>query len=188
MSYKIYPVTETQLNYDAYEIKVNGKKVTPDTARVSAVPFNRRWPGHQRSIDQTELINFLSLETDEALTFEIKPKKAFEKVVIRPVSLGITPEITKDGTIKFTLKNAAYFTVEPYGRNNALHIFADPMPEYKIDPNGDDVIYFGAGEHDAGMISLVSGQTLFIDEGAVVYVMQMPASCSSSEKSAGEKQ
>jgi len=94
MSYNIYPVTENKLKYDGYRVKVNGIDVELNTARVSAVPFNRRWPGHQRSIDQTELIHFLSLETDEPLSFEIKPKEKFENVVIRPITLGIKPEIT----------------------------------------------------------------------------------------------
>lgn len=166
--YKLYPVTETENKCNDYIVKINGETVALDTARVSKVPFNRRWPGHQRSLDQTELINFLSLATDEELHFEITPKKPFEKVEIRPRSLGIIPE-TEGGTIKFTLKNPSYFTVEPYGRESALHIFADKMPDYDIDINSEDVIYFGKGEHDAGFITLKSNQTLFIDEGAVVY-------------------
>ena len=169
MGFKVYPVTPTELCHDGYEIKINGKSVPQNTARVSRIPFNRRWPGHQRSKDQTELINFLSLETDEPLHFEIKPKKPFEKVVIRPVTLGITPEVTPDGKILFTLKKPSYFTVEPYGRQDALHIFADPVKVYDIDKSDKNVIYFGAGEHDVGMIHLSSGQMLFIDEGAVVY-------------------
>jgi len=169
MSINIYPVTQTKDHIENYKVKVNGQQVTLDTARVSAFPFNRRWPGHQRSIDQTELINFLSLETDDELTFDIKPKEAFEKVIIRPLSLKINPEITEDGRIVFTLKKAAYFTVEPYGRHNALHVFADPVSNYDIYKGSKDVLYFGKGEHDVGMINLKSNQTLFIDEGAVVY-------------------
>jgi len=169
MSYKVYPVTETELKYNGYEVKINGEKVSLDSARVSAMPFNRRWPGHQRQLDQTELINFLSLETDEPLTFEIKPVEKFDKVVIRPLSLGIVPEITDDGRIIFTLEKPVYFTVEPYGRHNALHIFADPVSNYAIDKNDENILYYGKGEHDAGMIYLESNQTLFLDEGAVVY-------------------
>lgn len=169
MSYKIYDMTQTELDYSGYGIKINGVDVKPDTARVSAVPFNRRWPGHQRGIEQSELINFVSLETDEELNFEITPKEPFKDVVIRPVTLGIKPEITEDGRILFALKKAAYFTVEPYGRNNALHIFADPISNYNIDKDDENVIYFGKGEHEAGIIHLESNQTLFIDEGAVVY-------------------
>ena len=168
MSYHLYPVIQTELRCEDYTVKVNGTEVVLDVARVSAVPFNRRWPGHQRQMDQSEVISFLSLATDEALTFEISPKEPFEQVNIRPKSLGITPEV-KNGKIVFTLEKPAYFTVEPYGRNHALHIFADPMPDYDVDKNDPSVLYFGAGEHDVGMLELKSNQTLFIDEGAVVY-------------------
>ncbi len=168
MSINIYPVTKIKDCCQDYRVKVNGQPVALDTARVSAVPFNRRWPGHQRGKDQTELVNFLSLSLDEAVTFEIIPNKSFENVIIRPLSLGISPEIN-EGKITFTLEKPAYFTVEPYGRNNALHIFADPINSYDTYKNSDDVIYFGAGEHDVGEIILKSNQTLFIDEGAVVY-------------------
>ena len=169
MSYKVYEVTQTELKYSGYEVKINGKKADLNVARVSAYPFNRRWPGHQRSIDQTELINFLWLEADEKLNFEITAPESFQNVVIKPASLNITPEITDDGKILFTLEKPAYFTVEPFNRRNALHIFADNVKKYNIDKNADNVIYFDAGEHDAGLIELKSNQTLFIDEGAVVY-------------------
>lgn len=68
-----------------------------------------------------------------------------------------------------SLEKPGYFTLEPFGRHNALHVFADPMPHYDADPKDENVIHYGAGEHDAGLIALHSGQTLFIDEGAVVY-------------------
>lgn len=168
MSINIYPITQTKDSCQNYKVKINGQSVPLDTARVSAVPFNRRWPGHQRGKEQSELINFLSLSSDEAVTFEITPETPFEEAKIRPLSLGITPEI-KDGRITFTLKKPAYFTVEPYGRMGALHIFADPMPCYDIDYKDPNVLYFGAGEHNVGEIKLESNQTLFIDEGAVVY-------------------
>ena len=171
MSTNIYPVTKTKDCCQDYTVNVNGQLVTLDTARVSAVPFNRRWPGHQRGKEQTELINFLSLASDEALTFEITPNKPFENVIIRPLSLGIIPEI-KNGKIMFTLEKPAYFTVEPYGRTGALHIFADPIPSYDIDYKDPNVLYFGAGEHDIGEIKLKSNQTLFIDE-----VHAIPSGC-----------
>jgi len=169
MSYNVYPVTKTDIVCNDYRVKINDKEIELNTARVSAVPFNRRWPGHQRQKNQTELINFVSLATDEALEFEITPSKPFKKVEIRPASLNIKPTITDEGTIKFCLEKPAYFTVEPYGRNNALHIFADCKKEYNIDKNDESVIYFGCGEHDIGQIELKSNQTLFLDEGAVVY-------------------
>lgn len=153
----------------SYKIKINGNEITAHKARVSAVPFNRRWPGHQRGLEQSEIIDFLLLTVEEPMNFEIETEEKFEDVVIRPKSLGITPEVSEDGIIRFTLNKPAYFTVEPYGRRNALHIFADSPKEYDINKDDENVIYFGKGEHDVGMINLKSNQTLFIDEGAVVY-------------------
>ena len=48
MVLKIYPVIKTENQCD--KVKINGEQVELNTARVSAVPFNRRWPGHQRGI------------------------------------------------------------------------------------------------------------------------------------------
>lgn len=170
MSFNAYPVILSGIECNDYTVKVNGKTVVTDTARVSAMPHNRRWPGHQRSLDQTETVQFLSLETDEAVDFEIIPKEPFdsERVRIRPTSLGIKPTVV-GGAIRFTLPRAAYITVEPYGRHRALHIFADPTEDNSVKPDDEGVIYFGPGTHEVGMLRLESGQTVFIDRGAVVY-------------------
>ena len=170
MSINVYPVVKTEPICNDYTVKINGSFVQTNTARVSAVPFNRRWPGHQREISQSEPVQFLSLETDGALNFEVECNFAYEpeNVKIRPRSLRIAPCV-KDGKISFTLEKPAYFTLEVTDRRRALHIFADPIKDYGINPTDSGVIYFGAGEHDAGIIELHSGQTLFIDSGAVVY-------------------
>ena len=166
--YKIYPVTQTELFCDDYKVKINGESVPLNSARVSAHPLNRRWPGHQRGIEQTELVNFLSFATDGPVTIEITPRDGFESFTVRPLEAKFDSRREGDKII-LELRGAGYYTVEPYGRNQALHIFADPMPEYEVDKTSPDVIYFGEGEHDAGVIELHSNQTLFIDEGAVVY-------------------
>ncbi|MBR2353493.1 MAG: right-handed parallel beta-helix repeat-containing protein [Clostridia bacterium] len=168
MSYTVYPVIDKEPRSSDYRVLINGKETKANTAWVSAVPFNRRWPGHQREKDQAEAIQFLSLSTDEPLSFEIIPTLPFEEIRIRPQSLGILPTV-ENGTIRFTLDRPAYFTVEAYGRNRALHIFADPMPNYRLEKTDANLLYFGAGEHDIGVLELKSNQTLFIDEGAVVY-------------------
>ncbi len=168
MSVRIYPIQQNEMSCTDYTVRVNGEPVFLDHARVSAMPFNRRWPGHQRPLDQTELVNFLSLATDEPVHFEITTALPIAELKIRPASLGITPTV-KDGIISFTLPRPAYFTVEPCGRNRALHIFADPIAEYETPTANGSVLYFGPGVHDAGLIELHTGQTLFIDEGALVY-------------------
>ena len=168
MSYKVYPVIQQNDVCKDYKVFINGKEIDLNTARVSAVPFNRRWPGHQRDISQSELINFVSLETDEKLEFEVVCCRSFESVNIRPLESDIVPDI-QNNTIRFTLPGAGYYTVEPFGRNRALHIFADSLSSYDIDKNDENVLYYGPGEHMEDMIYLKDNQTLFIDEGAVVY-------------------
>jgi hypothetical protein len=167
MSIRFYPVAKPAEG--GYSVKVNGRIVPTDTARVSAMPYNRRWPGHQRSLDQTEVIQFLSMEADEPLNFEITLPEPAKKAVLRPYSLGVAPEISPGGKVRFSLPRPAYFTLEPYGRRNALHFFVD-APETNIpDKTAENVIYFGSGEHDVGNIELKSGETLYLDAGAVVY-------------------
>ena len=166
MGARIYPVQAAFEGNAGYKVKVDGKEAALNAARVSACPYNRRWPGHQRSADQTEIVSFLSMETDAETEIEIEAEEAFESVQVRPLSLGIVPEI-EGRTIRLRMRQAGYVTVEPYGRRNALHIFADPVKEYDL--AGADVIHFGPGVHEAGMIELRSNQTLMIDEGAVVY-------------------
>ena len=169
MSYKIYPVVKATEECRDYEVYVNGEKAELNTARVSSYPFNRRWPGHQRDIEQSELVNFLSMASDEEIELKIIPKNISYGVRIRPRSLEMKARTDANGVITIRIKGAAQFTVEPYGRSHALHVFIDPIVDYGVDINDASVLYFGAGEHDAGDIYLKSGQTLFIDEGAVVY-------------------
>lgn len=170
MSVKIYNVTRTNEVCNDYEVFVNGEKAELNTARVSAYPYNRRWPGKQRQLDQTELINFLSMEADEDFELRIVPKLPSLALRIRPRDLNIYARVSANGEIVMRVpKDAGQFTIEPYGRNHALHVFVDPISNYDIDKNSDDLLYFGAGEHDIGELYLKDNQTLFIDEGAVVY-------------------
>lgn len=165
---RIYPVNEAEEACRDYKCEINGRAVVCDTARVSAVPFNRRWPGHQREKEQTELVNFLSFAAEGETEIVIYPQKPFGGVKIRPERLDAEIVVEPDVKIVVRLHSPAYFTVEPYGVNGALHVFADPMPAYDVG-KGKNVIYYGAGVHDAGNIELKSGETLFLDEGALVY-------------------
>ena len=152
-----------------FKVLANGKDIPLHAARVSKMPFNRWWPGHQRPLDQTEIASFVSFETDESVEMVVEPKKDFNEVIIRPLSKKITPKVL-DGKIYFTIQKPGQYTVELDGFHEALHLFVNPKKPYEIpDKNSPDVIYFGEGIHDAGVIELKSNQTLYIDENAVVY-------------------
>lgn len=88
---------------------------------------------------------------------------------IRPLSYGIHAT-RKGNTLQFTLDRPRYISVEVNGDiYNNLQIFADsPMNKPKVQKR--DLIYFGPGLHDfkGDSISIPSGKTVFIDQGAVI--------------------
>ena len=137
--------------------------------RVSATPFNRVWPGYQRDPKQSESAWFVEFEQSAPVMLDVEfaeePPATLE---VRPFSLGIVPERTSPRTMRLRLTKPAKFTLAPSDGHHALHVFADEPLHYSVQP---DDLYFGPGEHDAGVIMPAPGQTVVIDSGAVVYGM-----------------
>lgn len=150
-----------------FEIKLNGIEIQAYEARVSAIPFNQEWPGYQRPLEQTEMSSFIYFSMDRDIKVEIIANKDFEEVTIRPLSRKIKAS-TQDRKITFNIDQPGQYTVELDGFHNALHIFANPDADFGVDKDDDNVIYFGPGIHNPKLIQMKSGQTVFIDEGAVV--------------------
>lgn len=82
----------------------------------------------------TDGAEFLSLSADEPLTFEVTLPRLSERVIVRPQSLGIVPEMLSPTSCRFTLPGPVYCTAEPYGRREALHLFPDAEPYANADP------------------------------------------------------
>lgn len=149
-----------------YRVFVNDTATEVKTVRVSRFPYNRHWPGYQRSLEQTELTGFVSFDLIKTTQIRVECDFDFREVVLRPISLGIHPTVVGK-TVLFDLNKPCQAVLEFDGISGALHLFADPPMEYILPEN--DLLYFGPGEHDAGHIELHSGQTVFIDKDAVVY-------------------
>lgn len=165
---RIYPVPEGELLSADFQMQVNGEHVPLHCTRVSAYPINRRWPGHQRPLNQTELASFASFAMNGPVHVRLKPERPFQNVAVRPISRNIQPQVS-GGVIEFTLPECGQYTVELDGFHHALHIFADSPGIYPVDRTDPKVRYFGPGLHDAGEITLHEGETLFLDEGAIVF-------------------
>ncbi len=149
-----------------YTVTLNGAECPVRGCRVSAIPFNRSWPGKQRDISQTEIAGFITFSADETVTVSVKSKREFKEAVIRPLSKNVNPEI--DGSeINFELKEAGSYFLELDGESRALHIFYNEIKSY---PEADKATYyFGPGVHFPGVISLRDNDTVYIDEEAVVF-------------------
>jgi len=168
MAYRIYHLPPEAPKNNSYDIHIENEPVQAHAARVSAMPFNRHWPGHQRSLDQTEVVPFVSFELDAPAAFCVVAGKDFQEAVVRPASRGVKP-VCRGREIRFTLPGPGQYTLELDGVKGALHIFANPLQQPAVQPGDPDTLYFGPGIHRAGVIDMHSGQTVYIDAEAVVY-------------------
>ncbi len=164
---RIYPLPPGEVAAPI-SITAGGMPLPVSQCYVSAYPYNRRWPGHQRTTDQREVAYFGRLEGEGPITFEYKPERPFSVCTIRPLSAKVTPAV-KEGIIAFTLLRPGGYSVELDGFHNALHLFLDPPKEYTVSPDTPGTHYFGPGVYHIGTLNLKDDETVYIDEEAVVY-------------------
>ena len=149
-----------------YNVIIDGMEVQVHQCRVSAIPFNRIWPGAQRPIEQTEEAAYVICETNECANIKILPNREFNQCVIRPLSKNVQFVIS-NGEVHFSAAPGQY-TVELDGQHNALHLFIDrkdSIERFRETAN----VYFGAGTHELGRYQLKSNSTVFIDRNALVF-------------------
>ena len=158
-----------RLSAAGFGVTVGGAPVRVETMRCSAMPVNIRWPGHQREKDQTELCGFARFDLVRPVEVAVVPSRAFTNAVVRPRHKGV--RVRRDGNgVRFVITSPGAYSVEFDGRHENLMVFADPPRDYSgIDRTAANVRYYGPGEHNPGLITLAAGETLFLDEGAVVY-------------------
>lgn len=168
MAARIYPVPKEIPVTDDFLCQMDGEKAPVQLCRVSAVPFNRRWPGHQRQIEQSEIAYFTSFEMTAPVMVRVRPSRTFDSVVVRPLSKQVHPQV-ENGVITFSLPSPGGYSLEMDDYHHNLHLFADPPRKYAVDVHDRRILYFPPGCHDIGILRLEDGQTVFLDEGAVVY-------------------
>ncbi len=154
---------------DDFKLFCCGKNIPLYTCNVSAYPFNRVWNGTQRPFNQTEKAAFVSFGCDTSVSVLIETKLCFKDVTVRPLSKNITPEIC-ESSVKITFPAPGQYTVEFDGIHKTIAVFINPEKNFDIDTNDKDVLYFPPGVHIFDeRIELEDNQTLFLDEGAVLF-------------------
>lgn len=152
-----------------YTVKINGRSCEVRSARVSAMPFNRTWPGKQRDISQSEISSFITFSSDEPVTLEIECNRSDaegKKALVRPFSKNYA--LTQNGRcVTLEMSENGFAVVELEDEHHCLHIFNNPVKEFER--KAEATYYFGPGVHCPGLVRLKSGDSVYIDEGAVVY-------------------
>ena len=156
---------ESEYTAKDIEIYADGtQRIYPCTTRVSAVPYAKLWPGSQRQDDQTEHGYFFSITADGATDISVKLNTTPTTAVIRPLSKNIQPRID-NGVIHFTLPGEGQYVLEADDFHNAIHIFVNKP---HTSPTGATHV-FGKGVHHIGVMRLESNDTVYIQDGAVIY-------------------
>ncbi len=149
-----------------YRVFIDDKEVPVYTCRISKIPFNRVWPGHQRPIDQTEIVSFINLVSDEPVHLEVEMKIPHERVCLRPLSCGIVP-VEKEKRISFTLPKNGQFVLEGNNHHGCLFIFN--APPIQAPAESEVTYYFGPGVHMPGKIVLHDNESVYVDKDALVF-------------------
>lgn len=151
-----------------YTATLNGQEGNIYNCRVSAYPFNRRWPGYQRPLEQTQIAGMLSFISDEKVEVEITYlTKVPQSACIRPLSANIQPVLTGN-KVTFTLDKVGAYCLEIDGQMaDVLQIFYNPPMETVNESDVD--LYFGPGSHHPGIMKVQSGQRIYVDMDAIVY-------------------
>jgi len=139
-----------------------GKELPVEECRVSAIPFNRVWPGTQRPIEQSKIGYFTSFDVDAPGEFTLRLPDAAAPVRVHPFRRG--GWTVKNGVFRMRIEKPEQFVVVTAGRE--FHVFADAPWKYVPRP-GDR--YFGPGIHEPGAIIPKSGERIVLDRGATVY-------------------
>lgn len=150
----------------AYTASLSGEALPLESARISGMPFNRVWPGHQRSLDQTRTAKFVQFDLAGAKELTLAfAERVPETARILPMS-RTGSVVRTEKTLTIALAEPEQFIVDFGKESEPLHVFVNAP--WKYEPKEGDV-YFGPGVHEAGIIAPKSGQRVVFDRGAVVY-------------------
>lgn len=144
----------------------------PVEAYETAVNTQRKW--ESRPLLKSAPVVVADVDAGSALVeilFDEQTYGAVESVTVRPLALGIVPEVNGN-EVSFTASVPGNIVVEVNGSiDNVVHMFIGRRygPEDVPDLSDPNVIYISAGIIDTTRtITLTDGQTVYIEEGAVL--------------------
>lgn len=161
---KVYPGPSGIAPSTDYTATVNGKPLFVYGARAS-VETRYQAPPHQNAY---ETMGFSYFDFQGEVRVELTPTAKFSTVNVRPSWKGVTPRI-ENGKIVLVLKEPRNISIELDGSwHKPFFLFANP-PETNVPTPGDPkVLRYGPGVHTIGYTVLGSGQTVYIEGGAIV--------------------
>ena len=178
-NHSIKEVLQPNTHYSVSVLQEDGswKEAYVHDALVSDAPNHHKqiwndWNNSKGLRDTASFVNFTA-PFDSPVTIRVtKLSGSYSEVTVRPTQYGIEARHIDNRTIELTIPTYAQrkLSIEYDGdRFHNLMVLPEKPDTRKPDPSDPDVIYFGPGVWNPEWISLRDNQTLYIDEGAVVY-------------------
>ncbi|SDD12087.1 glycosyl hydrolase family 28 protein [Niabella drilacis] len=124
--------------------------------------------GTAHHVQNASLCSFdFSGDVEVSVTYN---KGRIETARIRPLSFNIA-YTARGNTLYFKLDRPRNLSVEINGDLfHNLHLFANPVDDFKVDKKDPDLVYFGPGVHQlpGGRLNVPSGKTVYVAGGAVL--------------------
>ncbi|SDX99104.1 glycosyl hydrolase family 28 protein [Paenibacillus sp. CF384] len=143
----------------------------PSAQIAASERYKVRINGQSVFVYNSQGAGYAMLSAEGKVTVEIEDSQAAEQVVVRPLRHAIQP-VQDGGVLRFETEAPLKLSVE-FDDNirEPLFIWINPLErEARPDPADPTVRYFRGGEvHQAGEIVLADGETVYIEEGAVVH-------------------
>lgn len=136
----------------------------------SSTTFTVQANGKDVFVYESMVSPFAVFDFKGTIEVKIRANRDVKWVDIRPKSLNIKP-VFKDSLIWFTLSKPCNLSIELNGepKNAPLMLFTNSPEQDLPELNSPGVISFEPGKvHEAGIIRLQSGQTLYIPGGTIV--------------------
>lgn len=152
-----------------YKVWINGTEIAVDEARVQDAPFTKEKTG----LDFGGNYAFASFDVDKSVEVKIESKgRMLANAELQSLADNSVSGLSKeDHSLSFRMDKPMQLIIAPDGKRSPLLLFANPKEKSKPDKNDPNVIYYGPGEHrpETPSIVLKDNQTLYLDEGAVLY-------------------
>jgi hypothetical protein len=149
-----------------YQVRVTQDGRSRDSF-VYEIPADRELPTRHN------VCSFTTFSFDGRVSVEVTKLAgdAIKVCDISPRSYGIKAQIVSSNTVRFTLTKPASKLAVIFNddwKTHPLLVFGDPLERDIPKPADKDTIYFAPGVHEAGKISVRSGQTVYLAGGAYV--------------------
>lgn len=132
------------------------------------------WNNSKKLRDTMSFVNFTA-DFDSPVSVRIKYLKgSFSDVKVRPGTYGITATDIGNNTVQMEIPSYEKRKLSVEFDNDRFHnlfILPDRPDTGRPDPDRipEGMRYYGPGEHNPEYLNLYAGETLYIDEGAIVY-------------------